>query len=584
MCKHTRLTRRGRMYWFRAKVPVDLLDHYAPKKEITFSLKTSAPKEALEKVRIESVKVDQEFRNARRQRDAEPQSSLTDAEIERLSTIYLHQLLEEDEEVRIFGRSDEAVFENVREEIAANNALAGQVVTVGSTEDRDFRKSEEALEHVQPALKHALARGDASLVEFEVDDLLDWNGIKLDKASPEYRKLAFAILRTTVKANEMINQRQQGESVETPAAPAPLRVVAPEPEGDDIPLSHLWERYKGERKPPVKTVSDFGTYVRRFIEVHGDLPVKTITRKHVRDFKDAMLKLPKRMNAKMRALTVPRLLEQLDGREDIPRLSVRTVNDKALGAIGAVFGYGFENGYLDINPAHKIKATGPKNFEPARIPYSIDDLKTIFGSPVFKDGFRPIGGGGEAAKWLPLLALFTGARLEELGQLRVDDVGEEQGVPYFFLHTMNEGRRLKAQSSRRKVPVHPELVRLGLLEYVEQRRKAGDERLLPDLKSKRTEITAAFSTWWRRYTTSIGIDDKRKVFHSFRHLVKRMLRNEAGVDKTLRDALMGHATEDDAEDYGRDEEGFGFALPVLHNALSRLEYPGLDLSHLRMTN
>ncbi|MGA7326889.1 MAG: hypothetical protein WBX25_20965 [Rhodomicrobium sp.] len=46
-------------------------------------------------------------------------------------------------------------------------------------------------------------------------------------------------------------------------------------------------------------------------------------------------------------------------------------------------------------------------------------MNLIFSFPIFTKGERPKGGGGEAAKWLPLLAAFTGARLEELGQALV---------------------------------------------------------------------------------------------------------------------------------------------------------------------
>lgn len=74
----------------------------------------------------------------------------------------------------------------------------------------------------------------------------------------------------------------------------------------------------------------------------------------------------------------------------------------------------------------------------------------------------------------------------------------------------------------------------------------------------------------------IGLTDKRKVFHSFRHTVKRVLR-DAKVDKTLRDTLQGHAISDVAERYGLDEEGSGISLRVLHGAILDLAYPGLDL-------
>ncbi|MEO0034114.1 MAG: hypothetical protein RLZZ501_137 [Pseudomonadota bacterium] len=88
--KHPRRTKRGRMFWVRAKVPADLKAYYAPKTEIIYSLKTSDPREALEKVRIASVQIDQEFNTARRKLNAELRVSLSDNEIERLAAIHLH--------------------------------------------------------------------------------------------------------------------------------------------------------------------------------------------------------------------------------------------------------------------------------------------------------------------------------------------------------------------------------------------------------------------------------------------------------------------------------------------------------------
>ena len=99
------------------------------------------------------------------------------------------------------------------------------------------------------------------------------------------------------------------------------------------------------------------------------------------------------------------------------------------------------------------------------------------------------------------------------------------------------------------------------------------------MASKADKVTAGFSKWWGRYTHDLGITDPKKVFHSFRHTVKRRLR-DAKVDKTLRDAIQGHAIDDVAETYGLDEEGIGVSLPVLAEAISRLAYPGLDLEAL----
>jgi len=64
--------------------------------------------------------------------------------------------------------------------------------------------------------------------------------------------------------------------------------------------------------------------------------------------------------------------------------------------------------------------------EPSRELLLADDLKKLFASPVFTEGDRPAGGKGEAAFWLPLLALFTGARQGELAGLRASDVETDE--------------------------------------------------------------------------------------------------------------------------------------------------------------
>ena len=51
----------------------------------------------------------------------------------------------------------------------------------------------------------------------------------------------------------------------------------------------------------------------------------------------------------------------------------------------------------------------------------------------------------EAAYWLPLLALYTGARLEELGQLRKKDIKESNGIWYINITDEAEGASLKTR-------------------------------------------------------------------------------------------------------------------------------------------
>ena len=50
------------------------------------------------------------------------------------------------------------------------------------------------------------------------------------------------------------------------------------------------------------------------------------------------------------------------------------------------------------------------------------ELEHLMTSSLYISRFRPVGGAGEAVAWLPLIALATGARIEEIAQLRVNDL------------------------------------------------------------------------------------------------------------------------------------------------------------------
>ena len=263
--------------------------------------------------------------------------------------------------------------------------------------------------------------------------------------------------------------------------------------------------------------------------------------------------------------------------------SVANINQK-LSRLRTLLGWAFANEYTDGNAAFGInlkQADGRKN---KRLPFSITDLQTIFSSPIYSTGERPKNGRGEAAYWLPVVALYTGARLEELGQLRISDV---QHIEYpdddgemragWFLHiienTDEEGQdnKLKNSSSERMVPVHPDLEELGFLAYV-----AGLEdqkgRVFPELKPNiYGRLTAKWGEWFGPYIRNdCGITDKRKVFHSFRHTFKDYARKR--IPAEIQRQLMGHAGKDTADDYGE-----GYDLHSLSTAMARYKVPGLTI-------
>jgi integrase len=551
-CPGVRSRKGTTHWWFRRRIPQDLLDHYHPKKETAFSLETSNYRKACEKARMEFVRLDQEFTEVRAKLAAEIRTEISDVEMDRLALMIEHHMLKADEEIRLSGSDD-------------------------TTYEWWEQKHQERLTRY----KRALARGDVSVVTDMLEDWLINHGISLERESERFKALAYRFLKIAVVTSEKQGRRFQGDVVEAPARPTgelfPEAVPALVPMSIDgsLKLSGLFEKWAAEKRVTrsENTVQDFWVYVHRFIELHGDLPVEQITKAHVRDYRDAMLKLPviNQLPHHYRSFTVQQLLELGDKQPDLQRLSPKTVNEKALGAVGAVLKWGAKNGYLDSNPAADMKISLSKSAPKARLPYSIDDLNTIFGSfPVFTAGERPKAGGGEAAKWLPLLALFTGARLQELGRLTTEDVKEERGVIFFDM--VDAGT--KTANARRTVPVHPELVRLGFMEYVDIRRREGGGALFPALQSAQDSPTENFTKWWGRYARKHGITDPKKVFHSFRHTAKDGFRN-SGVPKEYRDLLQGHALPGAGELYGE-----GASLEVLAREMGKLCYPGLGLEHL----
>ena len=576
------------VYYFRRAVPDDLRTVIG-KTMVKRSLRTKDVAEAKRRAHPIAIQTEREFQNARETRSTPPRTDLTEVERANMVAAYLHQLLAEDEAQRIEGsKQDDDLYKSLKAQVEAYGGEAGftdeEATAVVGLSDRAFYKKTETLERVLPALREKLARGDTSIISDQVDAFLEMEGINLDPASPANRRLSYEFLRTAVRATEAVAKRHGGELVDTPPAPSvPVIASSSSAKQDGMDLLSMFEKWITERKPSDKTVLDYRTALRRFSELHGNLPVYEITRPHVRSYKEALLRLPRALSGAMRQMTLPELLGLLDA-DPAPEgttLAAGSVN-KAIGALEAVLGWVADQGYLDShpswsNPAARMKMHDPADEEGGRLPYDSEDLKMIFNSPVFRDGERPRAGGGEAAKWLPLIALFSGARLEEIGQALVADVKEDEGIYYLDINTLDKqaGKRVKNLSSRRKLPLHPELLRCGLLAYIEERRREGTERLFPELRpSVSGQLTGNWSKWWGRYTDDLGITNARKVFHSFRHTFKRACRS-ARIEEELHDALTGHTSASVGRRYGG-----GAPLEVLAEEIAKVSYKGLDLSHL----
>jgi integrase len=210
-------------------------------------------------------------------------------------------------------------------------------------------------------------------------------------------------------------------------------------------------------------------------------------------------------------------------------------------------------------------------------PFTVDELQKLFAA--LPREVRPNKHSPETAlPWIALMALYTGMRLEEIAQLRTADVREENanGGRLWCIDVHNGGdNKLKNEISARLIPVHSELVRLGLLDYV---KALPEGPLFPGLtrrKSKGNKVGARVGELFRKKLASPEVKLKRPglCFHSFRHTVSGRL-DAAGVPQSDAARVLGHAVK--GETYGTYSQP-GPGLKRVAGAVEQIVYEGLRL-------
>ncbi len=145
------------------------------------------------------------------------------------------------------------------------------------------------------------------------------------------------------------------------------------------------------------------------------------------------------------------------------------------------------------------------------------------------------------------------------------------GVPVLRITDEGEGQGVKTDAGRRTVPVHPELVRLGFLDFASAIREAGSVQLFPALPLHKAKAGQYFSEWFAS-TRTLADGTKLPDFHSLRHTVRSKLAS-AGIAEPLIDTLIGHEVKGStgAKTYTmRTTED-------LQRAMSAVSYAGLSL-------
>lgn len=246
---------------------------------------------------------------------------------------------------------------------------------------------------------------------------------------------------------------------------------------------------------------------------------------------------------------------------------------------------------LERNPAQGLRVPDPTSRRDKRLPFLTTQLQAIFMAPLYT-GCRDDGHGyatpgperpRNARFWIPLLSMFGGLRLNEACQLDVADIRRIDDVDCFVITERSEDdqtdKRLKTSSSERVVPIHAMLIDLGFMEFVRQRQRAGETKLFGEVGMGATGYrSTTFSAWFRRFVAKAGADSQKTCFHSFRHGFRDALR-EARIDRDIALVLGGWTTASGSASVS-DAYGSGYRIATLKEAIDRVRYSSLDLSHL----
>lgn len=364
-------------------------------------------------------------------------------------------------------------------------------------------------------LRDALAEGYESgkHPEFLVREaawLLNQKGIVFDPRSYAFAKLLDGLSPLYCRYLNTLGAREEGTRVPTPARPKTV-----------VLISQLYEKFKAQRTgeklwkdPETQDKREYGPIVREFISVVGDKPVHTLTLDDAQAY-----------------------YEHTIGREDIS-LGTKKRN---LTRIKSVLLYGKDRHHApDITGPLEIKTAYTKTHQSYER-FTRSDLAALFHSDAYEKGtFRK-----SSMFWLPILGLYTGARIDEIASLLVTEIEKKGDIWCYYMSSKEANGGGKNEFAPRWVPIHPKVLAAGFIDFWQTVKAEGHKRLFPEFGNAARDGSSKRATVdFTEYRRSVGVgsmtERSTKTFHSFRSTLVSELK-ERGIDGDTRRELVGHS-------------------------------------------
>jgi hypothetical protein len=353
-----------------------------------------------------------------------------------------------------------------------------------------------------------------------------------------------------------------------------------------------------------------------FISLMGDLPVNRITGDVAETFRNRLKALPAKhgksiyagMSPSQATISAERLREAMTapgnviqfGKQSLPRaqadmlskhLTMKTVNKhltmftswarwmEESETRGALLHRGkspFTGKRFSKKEAKKEQRLAGRG----RTAFPRESLVTMFGAQLFLDppAMSPSNDADvqvEQAKfWSIPIGLYTGMRLGEISMLYPSDFRVEDGIAYIHL-VSDDFRSFKSEAGDRAIPLHPDLIRLGLPDFAKRMAQVRSRLVFPGMKYKKgvKQRGANISKWFGRWRNDLGITSPRTPFHAFRNSFETALKNKFVGRDTLIDQIVGH----EPESVGAKHYSDALLIPTKAEAINKIDYE-IDLS------
>lgn len=362
--------------------------------------------------------------------------------------------------------------------------------------------------------------------------VLDRNGVTVESAAE--LDLMRRVARAALEAAWALKRRAGGDWRPDPAAERfPTFEAKPKEQG--ITLSGLFDRWARETSPAPSTRSTWRGIIDSLTKHVGYGDASRITPEQIIAWKDARL---------------------ATGR------AVKTINDSDLACIRALYRWGIANRLVKENPAVGVQVAAKRKAGTAMLPYQDGDVARLLAAAERESlPYR---------RWLPMLAALTGARIGELAALWGTSVIEREGVIGIDIAPSPDGATLKNAGSERFVPLHPEIIRAGFVEYAKAKGHAPmfygkPARRGSEAKHPSKGTTNHLATWIREQ----GFDNERIApAHGLRHFWKSAA-SRAGIPDSIADVIQGHSDDRAAARYRH------ISIAQMKEAMDRFPIPTL---------